>query len=130
MGTGNFFIKFLGEHVHTKREFLGSGPESNLSQDLVSERTGHDKRGVTSSTATIPALISSINLRYDKCIPQVNETTLGEKDNVASRSHGVTIDLRFDVDNFLCVGLQPRNIDLNIEMPDAINKESGLETAD
>ena len=58
--AGDLLVKFLGEHVDTKRELLGSGPESNLSEDLVGERAGHDKGWVTGGA------------------PKVHETTFGE----------------------------------------------------
>ena len=58
--AGDFLVKLLGEHVDTKRELLGSGPESNLSEDLVGERAGHDKGWVTGGA------------------PEVHETTLSK----------------------------------------------------
>ena len=51
MCTGDFLIKALGQHVHTKREFLWCCPERDLSQDLVCERARHDEGRVTSTTA-------------------------------------------------------------------------------
>lgn len=60
MCAGDLLIKFFGEHVDTKRELLGSGPEGNLGKDLVGERAGHDKGWVASGA------------------PEVHETTFGK----------------------------------------------------
>lgn len=38
---------------------------------------------------------------------------------MAARRHGVAVDLGLDVDDLLGVGLQPGDIDLNIEVADA-----------
>jgi len=43
MGTSDFLIELLGEHVDTEGELLGGGPEGNLGQSLVGERAGHDE---------------------------------------------------------------------------------------
>lgn len=40
---------------------------------------------------------------------------------MATRGHCVTIDLRLDVGNGLCVFLQPGNINLNVEVTNTIN---------
>ena len=53
VGTSNFLVETLGEHVDTKRELIRGGPQCNLSEDLVGERTRHDKRWVTGSTSAI-----------------------------------------------------------------------------
>lgn len=53
MCAGDLLVKFLGEHVDTKRELLGSGPESNLGEDLVRERAGHDKGWVTGGASEV-----------------------------------------------------------------------------
>jgi hypothetical protein len=50
MGAGDFLVKFLREDVHAEREVLVTGPESNLSQDLVGEGAGHDKGGMAGCT--------------------------------------------------------------------------------
>ncbi len=47
----DLLIELLGEHVDTDRKLAGVCPESNLGEDLVCERTGHDEGGVTSGTA-------------------------------------------------------------------------------
>lgn len=53
MGTGNFLIQLLGEHVDAQRELFRSGPECNLGQDLVGEGARHDERGVTGCTSNM-----------------------------------------------------------------------------
>ena len=53
VGTSNFLVETLRKHVDAKRELLRSGPECNLSEDLVGERARHDKGWVTSSTSAI-----------------------------------------------------------------------------
>ena len=51
MCASDLFIQLLGKHVNTKGELLRSGPESDLGQNLVRERTRHDEGGMASSTA-------------------------------------------------------------------------------
>ena len=101
MGTGDFLVEFLGEHVDAERELLGSLPEGNLSKDLVGEGAGHDEGRVASRTA------------------EVHETALSEEDNVTAIGHGEAINLGLDIDNRLGVGLEPCNVDLNIKVTNA-----------
>jgi hypothetical protein len=98
VSAGNLLIELLGEHVDAERELLRVRPESDLGQDLVGERAGHDKGGVTSGAA------------------QVDETTLSEKDDVTAAGHGEAINLGLDIDSLLGIGLQPGNVDLNVEV--------------
>jgi len=49
---------------------------------------------------------------------KVDETALGEKDDVTAVRHKVTVDLGLDVLDALCVLLEPRNVDLNVEVTD------------
>ena len=81
MCAGNLLVKFFGEHVDTKRELLGSGPEGNLGKDLIGERAGHDEGRVASGA------------------PEVHKTTFGKQDDMATVGHGITIDLGFDIDD-------------------------------
>ena len=101
VGTGDFFVELLGKHVDTERELLGGGPEGDLSEDLVGERARHDERRVTGGTA------------------EVNETALSEENDVATRSHGVAVNLWLDVGDRFGVRLQPGNIDFNVEVANA-----------
>lgn len=57
-------------------------------------------------------------------VPQVDKTTLGEEEDVAARGHGEAVDLGLNVGNGLGVGLQPCNVDLNVEVANA-GKGSG-----
>jgi hypothetical protein len=56
--------------------------------------------------------------KYDNS-PQVNETALGEEDDVATIWHGETVDLRLDVGDGNSIGLEPGDIDFNVEVTDA-----------
>lgn len=51
MGAGNLLIKLLGQHMNTKREITGPGPESNLGEDLVGEGARHHEGRMTSSAS-------------------------------------------------------------------------------
>lgn len=66
VGTGDLLVELLGEHVDTERELLGGSPESNLSEDLVGERAGHDERGVTGGTARTRYMLAIEENRYTK----------------------------------------------------------------
>ena len=37
MSSCNFLVKLLGQHMHTKRELLRSGPKRDLGEDLIAE---------------------------------------------------------------------------------------------
>lgn len=71
--------------------------EGNLGQDLVGERAGHDERRVAGSTA------------------EVDKTALSEKDDVLA-VEVVTVNLGLDVLDGLSVGLQPGDVNLDIEV--------------
>lgn len=60
VGTSDFLIELLGEHVNTESELVGVGPESDLSEDLVGERAGHDEGGVTSSTTRGDPVLTAV----------------------------------------------------------------------
>lgn len=110
--TSDLLIEDLGQNVDTDIELARLGKldvllapsrvasleQHDLGEDLVGERAGHDERRVASGTA------------------QVDETTLGEEDDVAARSHGEAVDLGLDVLDALGVGLEPGNVDLNVEV--------------
>ena len=51
--SSDLLIESLGEHVDSKRVLLVLGPESDLSEDLVGERAGHDERRVSGSTSEV-----------------------------------------------------------------------------
>lgn len=47
---------------------------------------------------------------------EVDETSFGEEDNVSSAGHGVSVDLRLDVDALLSVLLEPGDINFDVEV--------------
>jgi hypothetical protein len=47
---------------------------------------------------------------------QVDQATLGEEDDVAARGHEEAVDLGLDVLDILGVGLEPGNVNLNVEV--------------
>ena len=98
MGTSDLLIELLGEDVHAKRELLRGGPEGNLGQDLVGEGAGHDEGGVASGAS------------------EVDKTTLSKEDDVTAVGHGEAVDLGLNVRDRLGVGLQPGDVDFNVEV--------------
>lgn len=76
--------------------------QKDLGQHLVGEGAGHDKRGVTSGTA------------------KVDQTTLGKEEDVTAVGHGEAVDLGLDVLDRLGVGLQPGNVDFDIEVTNVL----------
>ena len=120
MSASDLLVQLLGEHVNAESELTRVGPESDLSEDLVGEGARHDERWVTGGTATGGAgLVVRASDVHTFDLPQVDETTLSKKDDVTSTGHGIAIDLRLDVDNLFGVGLQPGNIDFNVEVANA-----------
>ena len=110
--TGNLLVEDLGQDVDTDGllargteldVLLAEGSilsleEGDLSKDLVGERAGHDEGRVTSGTS------------------EVNQTTLSQQDDVTAVGHQVTVNLGLDVLDGLGVGLEPGNVDLNVEV--------------
>jgi hypothetical protein len=72
--------------------------QHDLGKDLVGERAGHDERAVASGAA------------------KVDKTALGEEDDVTAGLHGEAVDLGLDGDLLGGVGLEPGNVDLNVEV--------------
>jgi pyruvate/oxaloacetate carboxyltransferase len=54
---------------------------------------------------------------------QVDETTLSEKDDVTSVFHKKTVNLGLDVLHALGVLLQPRNVNLNVEVANVYGRQ-------
>jgi len=100
VGSGNFFVECLGKNVDTEGVGLGVGPEGNLGEDLVGERARHDEGRVT------------------VCASEVDQSTFGKEDDVAARGHGVSVDLRLNVDVLDGGLLQPSDINFDVEMSD------------
>jgi hypothetical protein len=57
--------------------------------------------------------------RVASAAAQVDETALGKQDNVAARGHGEAVDLGLDVDGLDRVGLEPRDVNLDVKVADA-----------
>ena len=109
---GDLLVKNLGENVDANlllsnfaeldvllaESLILSLVQGDLGKDLVREGAGHDEGRVACGTA------------------EVDQTTLGEEDNVAAALHGKAVDLRLDVLDRLGVGLQPGNVDLDVEV--------------
>lgn len=72
--------------------------QSNLGKNLVGEGAGHDEGRVAGGTA------------------KVDQTTLGKEDDVAAVGHQVAVNLGLNVLDGLGVGLEPGNVNLNVEV--------------
>ena len=112
MEHGDLLVEDLGEDVDTNwllaggtefDVFLAKGgvlslEEEDLGKDLVGERAGHDERGVAGGTA------------------KVNKAALSEEEDVAAVGHEEAVNLGLDALDGLGVGLEPRNVNLDVEM--------------
>jgi hypothetical protein len=110
--TGDLLVEDLGEDVDANIELAGLGEldvllapsrvaglvQHDLGKDLVGERARHDEGRVAGGTA------------------KVDETTLGEKDDVAAGRHEEAVDLGLDVLDILGVGLEPGDVNFNVEV--------------
>lgn len=95
----DFLLAGLAElNVLLAESLILSLEQHDLGQDLVREGAGHDEGSVTSGTA------------------KVDETTLSKEDDVAAAGHQEAVNLGLDVLDGLGVGLQPGNVDLNVEV--------------
>jgi hypothetical protein len=111
---GNLLVQDLGEDIDANGLLAGGTEldvllaessvlgleEGDLSEHLVGERAGHDERGVTGGTA------------------KVNQTSLSQQNDMASVGHSITVNLRLDVLDRLGIGLEPGNVNLDIEVAD------------
>lgn len=116
VAASDLLIQLLGQNVDTDVLLAASTElnvllaesgilgleESDLSKDLVGEGAGHDEGRVTGGTA------------------QVDQATLSQEDNVLAVQE-VAVDLGLDVLDGLSVGLQPGNVNLNIEVTNVAN---------
>jgi hypothetical protein len=114
MEKSDLLVKDLGQNVDTNVELAGLAEldilvteslvrclvKHDLGEDLVGERAGHDERRVASGAS------------------QVDETTLGKEDDVASVLHQVAVNLGLDAGDRLGVLLEPGNVDFDIEVTD------------
>lgn len=110
--TGDLLVQDLGEKVNTdvegatllelgelRAELLVVGvEEGDLSKDLVGEGAAHDERRVASGAT------------------QVDETALGEQDDVTAVGEGVAVNGRLDLVVVSSVLLEPSNVDLDVEV--------------
>lgn len=110
--TGNLLIEDLGQDVDTNVELAGSGElnvllaeslvtgfvQHDLGQNLIGEGAGHDEGRVASGTA------------------KVDKTTLSKQNDVTAVLHQEAVDLGLDVLDGLSVGLEPGNVDLDVEV--------------
>lgn len=110
--TGNLLIKDLGQDIDTNVELAGSGElnvllaeslvagfvQHDLGQNLVGEGAGHDEGRVASGTA------------------KVDKTTLSKQNDVTAVLHQEAVNLGLDVLDGLSVGLEPGNVDLDVEV--------------
>ena len=53
-------------------------------------------------------------------LPQVDKATFSEEDDMTTGRHRVTVHLRFDVHSSLCISFEPRNVDFNVKVANAI----------
>lgn len=109
---GDLLVEDLGQNVDLLLERLGLGEsdvllaeslvlalvQHDLGQDLIGEGAGHDEGRVAGGAA------------------QVDETTLSQQNDVAAVLHQVTVDLGLDVLDALGVGLEPGDVDLDVEV--------------
>ncbi len=76
--------------------------QGNLGKDLVGERAGHDEGRVAGGTA------------------KVDETALSKEDDVTAVGHQVAVNLGLDALDGLGVGLEPGNVDFNVEVTNVL----------
>ena len=112
METGDLLVEDLGKDVNLLLELAGLAEldvlvaeglvaaleELDLGKNLVGEGAGHDERAVAGSTA------------------KVDETALSEEDDVAAVLHEEAVNLGLDVLHGGSVGLEPGNVDLDVEV--------------
>ena len=114
---GDLLVEDLWKNVDTDWELLGLAEldvllsessilaleQHDLGKDLVGERAGHHEGGVSGGTT------------------EVDKATLSEEDDVAAVLHEEAVHLWLDVLDGGSVGLQPRDVNLDIEVTDVAN---------
>jgi hypothetical protein len=109
---GNLLVEDLGKHVDASVKSAGLAEldvlgaeggvgalvQHDLGKDLVGEGARHDERRVAGGTA------------------EVDETALGEEDDVAAVLEEEAVNLGLDVLDALGVGLEPGDINLDVEV--------------
>ena len=86
--------------IFLREGLVASLVQHDLRKDLIGEGTAHDEGGVAGRAA------------------QVDETALGEQDDVAAVGHEEAVDLRLDADLLLGALLEPGDVDLDVEVTD------------
>ncbi len=119
MEPGDLLVEFLRQPVHRIVVVRPSGPQLDLSEDLVGERGAHDERGMPGGVA------------------EVEQSTLGEDEDLRRlpsesglRRHGdgPFVDLRFDLDDAHPVdAAQAGEVDLVVEVADVADDRSRFE---
>lgn len=100
----NLFLTRLTKlNVSLPELFILGFEQHDLGQDLVGERTRHDKGRVTGCTA------------------KVDKTAFGEEDDVTAILHEVAVDLWFNILDGFGIGFQPGDVDFNVEVTDIAN---------
>ncbi|RCI13972.1 hypothetical protein L249_8305 [Ophiocordyceps polyrhachis-furcata BCC 54312] len=119
--SGHLLVQDLGQDVDADVELASLGKlnvlfapclvaalvEHDLGQDLVRKRARHDKGRVAGGAS------------------EVDETALGQKDDVAARGHEEAVDLRLDVVDRLGILLEPGHVNLNVEVANDIAASGG-----
>jgi len=106
METSDFFVELLWEDVDT--QLVVVLPERDLGQSLVGEGVGHDER------------------RMSGCAAEVDESSLGEEEDVVSVRKDVLVDLVLDVDLFDSFDLfESDDVDLVVKVADVADDRSG-----
>ena len=97
---GHLLVQLLGQHEHSHLVIGGLAPQLDLGQHLVGEGAGHDEARVTHGTT------------------EIDETTLGQEDDVLAVGESEPVHLGLDVGLQLGVLLQPLDLDLTVEVTD------------
>jgi hypothetical protein len=113
----DLLVELLRQHVHAERELLRRRPERNLREHLVRERARHHERRVARRAAG--GTLARASTAEGSGVPEVDEAALSQKDDVAARRHREAVDLGLDVDDRLRVGLEPGDINLDVEVTNA-----------
>lgn len=66
------------------------------------------------------------HLSGERHVPKIDKTSLGEEEDVPAVSHGEAVNLGLDVHDGGSVGLEPCDVDLDIEVTNAVKLECQL----
>lgn len=96
--SGHFFVQLLWQNVDADLVLASLGPELDLSQDLIGERVAHDERWMSVSAA------------------QVDQSALGQHDQVLAVLELVAVNLWLDVDLLHTVVIEPLDVQLVVKV--------------